>query len=729
MFSLDDRPYTLCDRISRRELMRIGGLNLMGLSLPALLAAQARGATAGAGSDPTFGRAKNIIYLWLQGGPPQHETFDPKPLAPVEIRGNFQPISTNVPGIQFCELLPRTAAIADKLAVVRSLSTDDNTHDTSGYWVLTGEKYPGGSAREIKPSDWPYFGSVVKMLKPSERVPALSTVWIPDIMRLNDNVRPAGQTAGFLGAQWEPDRFIGDPSAADYRVEGLTLPPGMSSLRLEGRVSLAEQVGRHFDQFDRTGVVRDYDDIRQAAFGLLTSGQSREAFEVRKEPERVRERYGKNRWGQCVLLARRLIEAGVRLVHVGWPRDPGDTAVDNPLWDTHAQNADRLEDVLCPMFDVGYSALIEDLDQRGLLDETLVVAIAEFGRTPKINKYGGRDHWGHVFSFALAGAGIRGGQVYGSSDKTGGYPASQRVEPQELTATIFHLLGIGHQATFRDRTGRPLPVSKGEPLWTLLGSQPATPERVPAGGDLARMPPYDERRLHDTDFESGRPLVAHDAVRRGKTWQASPIVGQAAAKSDAASAQGFGVSLVNDPANARGGAWSALVGFPSVESAGRVELVQGARAMLTQEVRNPRAGRFSFSVQACASGSNVEFFRDAFLKNFVCRLLIFGFHDLQKDHRQQRVFAQAEFQPAWCEPDKPRYDRFQVVANLRSQDGGAMETSQGIGVAIVVEKSTPAVLDLPAVPGLSAEIGPAFLRIDDVDLVFDPRPRDDSVMV
>ncbi|MEX2114367.1 MAG: DUF1501 domain-containing protein, partial [Pirellulales bacterium] len=238
MFSLDDRPYTLCDRISRRELMRIGGLNLLGLSLPALLAAEARATGSQAPRDPTFGRAKNVIYLWLQGGPPQHETFDPKPDAPLEIRGPFRPISTNVPGIQFCELLPRTAAIADKLAVVRSMSTDDNTHDTSGYWVLTGEKYPSGSAREIKPTDWPYFGSVVKMLKPSERVPALTSVWLPDIMRLNDNVRPAGQTAGFLGSQWDPDRFIGDPSAENYRVEGLGLQDGMTPLRLEQRVAL-----------------------------------------------------------------------------------------------------------------------------------------------------------------------------------------------------------------------------------------------------------------------------------------------------------------------------------------------------------------------------------------------------------------------------------------------------------------------------------------------------------
>ena len=729
MFSLDDRPYTLCDRISRRELMRIGGLNLLGLSLPALLQAQARGNTAG--GDPTFGRAKNIIYLWLQGGPPQHETFDPKPMAPLEIRGPFKPISTNVPGIQFCELLPRVARIADKLAVVRSMSTDDNTHDTSGYWVLTGEKYPSGSAREIKPSDWPYFGSVVKMLKPSERVPALSSVWIPDIMRLNDNVRPAGQTAGFLGAQWDPDRFIGDPSSDDYQVDGLGMPSDISPLRLQRRLSLFEQVGRHLDEAERTSAIRNFDDIRQAAFGLLTSGQARQAFEVRREPDKVRERYGKNRWGQCVLLARRLIEAGVRLVHVGWPRDPGDTAVDNPLWDTHAQNADRLQDVLCPMFDVGFSALIEDLDERGLLDETLVVAIAEFGRTPKINTWGGRDHWGHVFSFAMAGAGVSGGQVYGSSEKTGGYPLSNRVQPQELTATIFHLLGIGHDSTFRDRTGRPLPVSKGEPLWKLIGSAPATTERVAAGGDIGLVPPYDERQVRDTDFESGTPLAPHGTTEMPKVWQASPL--GRAEKSGA-----LGAALVDDAANSRGGRYHVALGLVPASLRGNLQVAdsssdaarpQATRTMLSQEVRNPRAGKFTFTVHAAGGGPSGEFYRDAFLKNFVCRLVIFGFLDLKKDHRQQRVFSTVEFQPAWSEPGRPRYERFQVSATLRSQDAGAMETSRGIGVAVIVEPiaAGDSAGDAARATVLAAQH--AFIRIDDVEFSFNPRPRDDRVTV
>jgi hypothetical protein len=535
-------------------------------------------------------------------------------------------------------------------------------------------------------------------------VPALSSVWIPDIMRLNDNVRPAGQTGGFLGAQWDPDRFVGDPADENYRIEGLSLPEEISALRLEGRLSLFEQVGRHLDRAEQTAAMQNYDEIRHAAFGLLSSGGARDAFRVRDEPEQVRERYGKNRFGQCVLLARRLVEAGVRLVHVNWPREPGDTAVDNPMWDTHAQNADRLQDALCPMFDVAYSALIEDLDQRGLLDQTLVVAVGEFGRTPKINQFGGRDHWGHVFSCALAGAGIAGGQVYGSSDKTGGYPASQRVEPQHLAATIFHLLGVPHGATFLDRTGRPLPVTHGEPLADLLGMQPATLARAEAGGDLRLVPPFDERQIVDTDFESGEPLVPHGTKSRRKSWQASPLA--------EAGISSLSIKLENGATSRSGDNHVAIAFTPGAPTSGRT--------MLSQEVRSPRAGRFTFSVHAAAGGDASESWQ-AFLQGHRCRLVIFGFLDLEKNHTQHREFSTAEFVPQWSPVDNPVYERFSVTANLRSQDAGAMETSRGVGVAVIVEPRM----------GVSAPPihTPIVLRIDDAQLTFDPRPRDDSVKV
>ncbi len=375
MFGLDDRTNRLCDGRTRREWLRVGGLGALGLGLGELLRAGSHAdlvhaapadSSLGRGLDGvTFGRARNVIFLWLQGGPPQHETFDPKPDAPAEIRGPFRPIATNVPGIRFSELLPRTARLADRLAVVRSIATNDTNHDVSGYWMLTGYPYGPGMRRQIKPTDWPYFGSVVKMLRPSETMPALTTVWVPDLMRLNDSVTPAGQTAGFLGGAWEPERFVGDPAAPDYCVEGLEPPADLPRLRVDRRQELLGQLDGYFRGMERGGAPAAWGRYARDAYALVSSGRARAAFDLGREPEAVRDRYGRYTWGQSVLLARRLIEAGVRLVHVNWAREPGDAAVDNPMWDTHAQNADRLQDVLCPQFDVTFSALLDDLGRGG----------------------------------------------------------------------------------------------------------------------------------------------------------------------------------------------------------------------------------------------------------------------------------------------------------------------------------------------------------------------------
>src|SRR5262249_11670637 len=259
------------------------------------------------------------------------------------------------------------------------------------------------------------------------------------------------------------------------------------------------------------------------------------------------------KWGQCVLLGRRLIEAGARLVHVNWVRETGDTAIDNPMWDTHAQNADRLQDVLCPQFDIGFTALIEDMEQRGLLAETFVVVIGEFGRTPRINANGGRDHWGHVFSFVLAGAGISGGQVYGSSDKIGGYPHTGRMEPQDLTATIFHLLGIGHEAFFPHPTGRPIRATEGTPIYAVLGDGPATTERTTPGGNLALVPVYNSDPLLNVGFEEGE-LQEVGSGRRLKGWQATPLWGSG-------TSEPLGVALRDGAAGPRGGNRHAVLGF------------------------------------------------------------------------------------------------------------------------------------------------------------------------
>jgi hypothetical protein len=701
--------------LSRREWLRVGGLTTLGLSLPQLLAPRSLGSTDGSAKPllakrlegTTFGRAKNVIYLWLQGGPPQHETFDPKPDAPSEIRGPFRPIATNVPGIHISELLPRTARIADKLAIVRSLHTDDNNHDVSGYWVLTGYPYGPGSARQIKPTDWPYFGSLVKMLKPSEAVPALTSVWIPDVMRLNDGVTPAGQTSGFLNKRWEPERFIGDPAGREYRIDGLNLQPDVTRLRIDRRRDLLREINRSFSDVERSGGTNSWSEISQQALDLVTSGRAKAAFDLSQEPDAVRERYGRHSWGQTVLLARRLVEAGVRLVHVNWTREPGDSAVDNPLWDTHSKNADRLQDCLCPQFDIGFTALIDDLEQRGLLDETLVVVIGEFGRTPKINTRGGRDHWGHVFSFALAGAGIRGGQVFGASDKNGGYPTVDPIRPHDLTATIFHLLGIDPHGMFRDQTDRPHPLSKGVPLTRLLGSGSATQERCEPGGDIAFVPPYDARLLLDTGFLEERPLIAADANSREKGWRAKPI-------RDLSAAGGLAVERV------AGQRPYMKIGFAAHEAKG-FAIAQGSRAVLAQEIRNARAGHYTFSIKAAGMGSSAEVFEQGFLANMTCQLVLQRYNTMAKDPLDAQALAAETFVPAFdAEGKSQTYSMTRFIG--ATQPNANFSIGNGLGIAVIVAKSSPGTWQ-PPVSGAHA----AFLRVDSVSLDFDPRKRDDSV--
>jgi hypothetical protein len=715
MYGLDDRPNRLCDGQTRRELLRVGGLSVLGLGLSDLLYAgchanQAKAAALDSSlarglEGATFGRAKNVIFLWLQGGPPQHETFDPKPDAPAEIRGPFRPIATNVPGIQFCELLPRTARLADKLAVVRSLATDDPNHDVSGYWVLTGYPYGPGSARQIKPTDWPYFGSIVKMLKPSETMPALTSVWIPDVMRLNDSVTPAGQTAGFLGKVWEPERFVGDPAAPDYRIEGLDLPAELPRRRVDRRKELLGQIDGYFRQVERGGAVGTWGRYAQDAYDLVSSGRARAAFDLNREPSALRDRYGRYSWGQTVLLARRLIEAGVRLVHVNWAREPGDSAVDNPMWDTHAQNADRLQDVLCPQFDVTFSGLIEDLQVKGLLDETLVVAIGEFGRTPKINAQGGRDHWGNVFSFVMAGAGIAGGQVFGSSDRNGAYPASDPIRPQDLTATIFHLLGIDNRGVFRDKLDRPQPITRGEPLSALLGTAPATSERCEPGGDVAFVPPYDASLLVDTNFASGRPLVPVAPLTREKGWRAWPL-GKESERT------GFVVKGVVSPQH------HVAVGFDPTAI-----IAAGARAILAQEIRSARGGEYTFTVKASGLSTSRERFERKFRDLLTCRLVLFRYADGSKDPRNVQELASLTILPEYGSVDDAR--SFTLRRYLGSTAGGMnFPIGQGLGVAVVVENATGG----PIEHDDDARGSRGHFAIHEVALSFSARPRHENMI-
>lgn len=718
MLSISQGPVRLCDGVSRREWMRLGGLGALGLSLSSLfrLQAQAReGLPPGIPpTDQSFGRAKNVIFLYLLGGPPQHETFDPKPEAPAEIRGPFRPIQTNVPGVDFCELLPRTALIADKLAVCRSISTDDNNHDSSGYQLLTGNKYVGPNSRTIQPTDWPWFGSLVKMLKPSEVCPPLSTVWIPDVWRLNESVTPAGQTGGFLGRQWDPDRFIGDPARPDYRVDGLKLTD-LTPLQLQLRQSLLGDVERAFARAERGAAVRNYDKYQAQAFDLMTSDRARSAFDLQKEPDKVRDRYGRHTWGQSLLLARRLVEAGSRLVHVNWPREPGDNAVDNPLWDTHAQNADRVEDVLCPMFDVSFSALIEDLSQRGLLKETLVVAIGEFGRTPRFNGNGGRDHWGPVFSFVMAGAGVRTGQAYGASDANGAFPARDKVTGADLTATLFHLLGVNWTTTFGDREGRVHPLTTGRPIYPMLGIDAATNTFRASTAEVARVPPFDRSLLLNTRFEEPVPLRDAAGPSRPKGWRASPIHA-----SDADDRLGVRTAI---PAVPQAPSLPVL-GFGLGSGQSALTLQKGDAALLAQEVRSPFAGRFKLTARLSGSGCSKEFYDAVFAKNFTLRMQYYQYVEAGKSPLQRKDLGSQVVFPPYSEVDgKPEtYSLEKVFENPTA--GANFSFGLGLGVALILEKSSEGLLELPAECPNRASI-----RVHEFTLEFIGKERKENVTV
>jgi hypothetical protein len=466
MLSLYDKGARLCDGLTRREWLRVGGLGAFGLSLPALLGARVEAATT-AGSP--FGKAKSCILLFHLGGPPQHETWDPKDDAPVEIRGELKSIASNVPGIRVGELMPRTARLLDRICVLRAMSTGDNAHSSSGYWMLTGVPHQPMNSENAKPgapNDWPCTAALVNHLRrPKGGLPAAIT--LPEHIWNTGMLSWPGQDGGFLGRTADPWLIHCDPSAPGFQVPGLSLCSDVSSTRLNGRLSLLEQVNRRLDGVERSDALTRFDHRSQQAFNLLRAGKARRAFDLDREPPALRDRYGRNRWGQSVLLARRLVEAGVSLVQVNWTRMPGDTD-DSPAWDTHNRNAQRLKKNLMPPMDLAYSALLEDLEGRGLLQETLVVWMGEFGRSPKINPGGGRDHWGRVFSVALAGGGVRGGQVIGSSDKTGGLPREGRVQPQDLTATVFHCLGHSPDTEIRDTLGRPLVISRGEVIRQAL---------------------------------------------------------------------------------------------------------------------------------------------------------------------------------------------------------------------------------------------------------------------
>ncbi len=478
MLSYRDGGTRLCDGIRRREWLRLGGLSAFGLGLNEWLAGRACARDA---SLPTsFGRAKACIVLFMLGGPPQHETWDPKPQAPAEIRGAFGAISTATPGLQVGQLMPLTARLTDRIAVLRAMSTGDNAHSSSGYWMLTGRPHAPTNSENAtpgSPNDWPCMGAVVRHLKGDQGCMP-GAIRLPEEIWNTGRIVWPGQDAGWLGDAADPWLVHCDPSQPDFQVGDIALPADVSVQRLLQRRQLLDGMNgqQNADAMAQSlikqaaakqAALARWSGYQQKAIELLQSQAARQAFAIEEETAATRERYGHNRFGQSVLLARRLVEAGVSLVQVNWTRWAND---DNaaPAWDTHTKNAQRCKEALMPPMDLAYSALIEDLEQRGLLDETLIVWMGEFGRSPKINPAGGRDHWGHVFSVALAGGGVAGGSVFGQSDRQGGYPVDGRVDPSDLSATVFHLLGYAPETQLIDKLGRPLAISTGKVIESIL---------------------------------------------------------------------------------------------------------------------------------------------------------------------------------------------------------------------------------------------------------------------
>jgi uncharacterized protein (DUF1501 family) len=456
----EDRAFPHPATWDRRELLRAGGVGL-GLLLPEWARARAAGAPAGKG---TFGRARSVIILYLHGGHAQQETWDPKPDGPSPERGIFGAIATRVPGIQVSELLPRSARVMHRLALLRALTHGNANHVQASLPAMTGHSHPPEvEARgdfPPSPDDFPPFGAVYSRLRGTGRVPAW--VQVGPLMRRFNGTVLHGQSPGFLGSRYAPLVIDQDLQAADVRVAGLAADRAVPAARLTGRRRLLDRLDAQRRALDHLALVRGFDTYQERALNLLTSPDTARAFDLAAEPAAVRARYGRTAFGQRCLLARRLAEAGVPVVNVHYCLTPAGS------WDTHGQHFPQMKDALCPTFDQAFAALVEDLDQRGLLPQTLVLATAEFGRTPKINRGGGRDHWPWVYSVALAGGGVAGGVVLGASDKAAAYPAAQPYHPADLAATVYHLLGIPSQTLLHDTTGRPHTLVVGKTIDALL---------------------------------------------------------------------------------------------------------------------------------------------------------------------------------------------------------------------------------------------------------------------
>jgi hypothetical protein len=477
----------LCDPelgITRRELLRVGGAGMLGLSLGSLFQLQARAAETATGSGPGWGKAKSIILVYLQGGPSHLDLWDPKENVPDNVRSVFKPISTKIPGVKFTEILPKLSQLNDKFTLIRSMSYTPNglfNHTAAIYQMMTGyttdKVSPSGQLEPPNPKDFPNFGANVIRLKPTDQ-PMLPFVMLPRPLQ-ESNVVGKGGTGGFLGRAFDPYTLYPPGDDMDMakmdriRIDDLQLQPEVFADRLKRRARLREVIDAGMPAIDKAVASYKLDAYYQQALNLIVSGRAREAFGLEQEPDKVRDRYGRTTFGQSCLLARRLIEAGTRVVEVIWPKIANS---DNHSWDHHVDLTRRMKTQSGPMFDTGLSALIEDLDARGLLKDTLLVAIGEFGRSPQKgistsgngNSADGRDHWPYCYTGLIAGAGVKRGYVHGKSDATASAPLDNPVHPNELLASIYHSFGISPDTIVYNHLNQPRELVKGQAVSALF---------------------------------------------------------------------------------------------------------------------------------------------------------------------------------------------------------------------------------------------------------------------
>lgn len=450
--------------LTRRRLLQAGACGLGGWSVRPLLGSDAAPASvAGIVSPRNPVRAKRCLLIFMWGGPSQLETWDPKPSAPADVRGEFQAISTNVPGIEIGEMLPKLAQHADKLAIVRSMTHSDPAHLSSVHHLMTGHLAPRVNSDADAPSrkDSPHIGSVLTKLEPPTSVipPFISMPWTVMHPAAPGGTAP-GQNAGWLGPAYDPFLIQGDPNSRRFEISGLSLSPGLNSERMASRQQLQQALDQSYDSSSEGA----FDLWQTKALEMLTTPAIQDAFKLFRESKEMRQRYGRHIHGQCLLLARRLFEAGTRFITVNWHQDHAN------FWDTHGDNFNSLKKRLAPPADTGFATLLEDLSERGMLDDTLIVWVGEFGRRPQITKNNaGREHWPWCYSAVLAGGGIRGGQVYGRSDRLAAYPTETPVSPADLTATMYHAMGYSSETVLRNFENRPMRLTAGEPLTQLFG--------------------------------------------------------------------------------------------------------------------------------------------------------------------------------------------------------------------------------------------------------------------